>query len=160
VKEYLALVSGVPELLSGTVNRPIGRNATQRHKMAVVDGEPRGRDAVTDWEVVERFGSLAALVRCTLHTGRTHQIRVHMKFLGHPLLGDAIYGWKPVAGMSRTPGRIMLHAEHLALRHPITSRKLDLKAPLPDDFRAMIRSLRDDLSRLRKASSRVRRAKA
>jgi len=141
-KEYLALVSGVPELMSGSVRKPIGRHVRLRHKMAVVDAEDGGRDAWTDWEVVERFGDLAALVRCTIHTGRTHQIRVHLKSLGHVVLGDAIYGWKPDARFPVRPERVLLHAEHLVLRHPIGGKKLDLRAALPADFLKAIKALR------------------
>lgn len=141
-KQYLALVDGVPSLLSGSVRKPIGRNPTQRHKMAVVEG-PGGRDAHTDWERVEAFGgNVASLMRCTIHTGRTHQIRVHMKSLGHVLLGDVVYGWKPSPRIPVQPTRVMLHAEHLVIKHPITGKVLDLRAPLPDDFEALINTLR------------------
>ena len=142
VKEYLALVSGVPRLMSGTIHKAIGRNVRQRHKMAVVEEGHGGRASWTDWELVERYGDLAALVSCTLHTGRTHQIRVHMASLGHPLLGDAAYGWKETTRMRRSPGRVMLHAARLSLAHPVTGRALDFRAPLPADFRAQIRSLK------------------
>ena len=103
-KEYLALVDGVPRLLSGSIRKPIGRNPRQRHKMAVAEEGQPGRDAHTDWEVVENFGNVAALVRCTLHTGRTHQIRVHLKSLGHILVGDVIYGWNPIRSARPAPG--------------------------------------------------------
>jgi 23S rRNA pseudouridine1911/1915/1917 synthase len=141
-KEYLALVSGVPSLLSGSIRKPIGRNLSHRHKMAVVEEGERGRDAHTDWEVVEKFGRLATLMRCTIHTGRTHQIRVHMKSLGHVLLGDVVYGWKPDPRLKKQPERVMLHAEHLVVTHPVTGRRLDLRAPQPKDFKAMLRTLR------------------
>ncbi len=141
-KQYLALVDGVPSLLSGSLRRPIGRNPTQRHKMAVVEG-PGGRDAHTDWERVEVFGgNLAALIRCTIHTGRTHQIRVHMKSLGHILLGDVVYGWKASPRLPTQPTRMMLHAEHLVVTHPITGKTLDLRAPLPKDFESILKALR------------------
>ena len=142
-KEYLALVTGVPSLLSGSIRKPIARNPHQRHKMAVVEAELGGRAAHTDWEVVEKFGRSATLVRCTIHTGRTHQIRVHMKALGHVLLGDDVYGWKPDPRRVLQPDRVMLHAEHLVLTHPITRKQLDLRAPIPDDFRAMMDALRE-----------------
>lgn len=141
-KEYLALVVGESQLLSGSIHKPIGRNANHRHKMAVLETEKGGRDAHTDWEVVEKFGDLATLIRCTIHTGRTHQIRVHMKALGHVLLGDAVYGWKPDDRLPKQPGRVMLHAEHLIVTHPVTGKVLDLRAPIPADFKKMIASLK------------------
>jgi 23S rRNA pseudouridine1911/1915/1917 synthase len=142
VKEYQALVGGVPRLMSGTIRKAIGRNLRQRHKMAVVEDGAGGRASWTDWAIVERYGDLAALVSCTLHTGRTHQIRVHMASLGHPLLGDSAYGWKANARMKRQPERVMLHAGLLSLVHPGTGKTLTLKAPLPDDFKAQIKALR------------------
>jgi 23S rRNA pseudouridine1911/1915/1917 synthase len=141
-KEYTALVVGVPRLMSGTIHKAIGRNVRHRHKMAVVEEGLGGRASWTDWQVVEKFGDLASLVTCVLHTGRTHQIRVHMASLGHPLLGDSAYGWKANSRMKRQPGRVMLHAARLSVDHPKTGKKLELKAPLPSDFRAQVRSLR------------------
>jgi len=141
-KEYLALVAGAPQLLSGSIRKAIGRNKHQRHKMAVVDEEQGGRDAHTDWTVEEKFGDLAALIRCAIHTGRTHQIRVHMKSLGHVLLGDVVYGWKPSPRLPLKPERVMLHAEHLVFQHPITRKTIDLRAPLPKDFKKLIAALR------------------
>ena len=138
-KEYVALVSGVPQLLSGTIDRAIGRHPVHRHRMTVGEG---GKPARTDWERAETFGDLAALVRCRIFTGRTHQIRVHLKSLGHPILGDALYGWKPEPRLKEQPARVMLHAEHLVLMHPATGRELDLRAPLPEDFSRLIRALR------------------
>jgi 23S rRNA pseudouridine1911/1915/1917 synthase len=150
-KEYLALVSGVPQLLSGSIDRAIARHPTHRHRMTVGEG---GKPARTDWERVEAFGTVAALVRCQIFTGRTHQIRVHLKSLGHPILGDALYGWKPDARLAQQPERVMLHAEHLVLTHPKTGKELDLRAPLPADFQAMIAQLR----KIAKASAKAREA--
>jgi len=141
-KEYLALVAGAPALISGSIRKAIGRNKQHRHKMSVVENDDGGKDAHTDWEVVERFGDFATLMKCTIHTGRTHQIRVHMKSLGHVLLGDVVYGWKPDPRMKHAPERVMLHAAHLVFQHPITGKKLDLKAPLPADFEGQIKELR------------------
>ena len=138
-KEYVALVAGVPQLLSGTIDRAIGRHPVHRHRMTIGEG---GKPARTDWERVEVFGDIAALLRCRIFTGRTHQIRVHLKSLGHPILGDALYGWKPDARLKKQPARVMLHAEHLVLAHPSTGKELDLRAPLPADFTALIRALR------------------
>lgn len=141
-KEYLALVTGAPPLLSGSIRKGIGRNKQHRHKMAVLETEDGGRDAHTDWEVVERFGDLATLMRCTIHTGRTHQIRVHLKSLGHVILGDVIYGWKPDSRLAHPPKRVMLHAEHLVFTHPTSGKTLDLRAPLPKDFEDQLKWLR------------------
>jgi 23S rRNA pseudouridine1911/1915/1917 synthase len=138
-KEYVALVAGVPQLLSGTIDRAISRHPTHRHRMTIGEG---GKPAKTAWERSEAFGDIAALVRCQIFTGRTHQIRVHLKSLGHPILGDALYGWKPDARLAKQPARVMLHAEHLVLAHPATGRELDLRAPLPKDFLDMIKGLR------------------
>ncbi len=138
-KEYVALVAGVPQLLSGTIDRAISRHPTHRHRMTVGEG---GKSAKTAWERVEAYGDLAAQIRCQIFTGRTHQIRVHLKSLGHPILGDALYGWKPNPRLSRQPERVMLHAEHLLLAHPISGKELDLRAPLPKDFRDMIKVLK------------------
>lgn len=149
-KEYLALVSGVPSLLSGSIKKAIGRNAHHRHKMAVLEDGQGGRDAHTDWELVERYGEVASLLRCTIHTGRTHQIRVHLKSSGHVLLGDEVYGWKPDARISVQPARVMLHAEHLVVTHPVTGKPLDLRAPLPKDFAAMVKALKKATAKARK----------
>ena len=138
-KEYLALVAGVPPLLSGTIDRAISRHPTHRHRMTIGEG---GKPARTAWERVEVFGEVATQLRCQIFTGRTHQIRVHLKSLGHPILGDALYGWKPDARLSKQPGRVMLHAEHLVLTHPISGKELDLRAPLPKDFADMMKTLR------------------
>jgi 23S rRNA pseudouridine1911/1915/1917 synthase len=138
-KEYLALVAGVPQLLSGTIDRAISRHPTHRHRMTVGEG---GKPSRTAWERVETFGDVATLLRCQIFTGRTHQIRVHLKSLGHPILGDPLYGWKPDARLAQQPERVMLHAEHLVLTHPSSGKELDLRAPLPKDFQAMIKVLR------------------
>ncbi|HEY1108635.1 MAG TPA: RluA family pseudouridine synthase [Opitutaceae bacterium] len=138
-KEYLAIVAGVPQLLSGTIDRAISRHPTHRHRMTVGEG---GKPAKTSWERAEAFDDIAALMRCQIFTGRTHQIRVHLKSLGHPILGDALYGWKPDPRMTVQPERVMLHAEHLVLTHPVSGKELDLRAPLPKDFNTILKSLR------------------
>jgi 23S rRNA pseudouridine1911/1915/1917 synthase len=138
-KEYAALVAGVPQLLSGTIDRAISRHPTHRHRMTIGEG---GKPARTAWERAEAFGDMAALMRCQIFTGRTHQIRVHLKSLGHPILGDSLYGWKTDPRLAVQPARVMLHAEHLVLAHPISGKELDLRAPLPPDFLAMIKALR------------------
>jgi 23S rRNA pseudouridine1911/1915/1917 synthase len=138
-KTYLAIVSGVPGLKSGVIDRAISRHPIHRHRMTVGEG---GRPSRTDWEVVETFANIAALVRCRIHTGRTHQIRVHMKSLGHPLLGDPTYGWKSDPRMPLQPARVMLHAEFISFLHPITARPMAITAPLPADFQELLKSLR------------------
>lgn len=150
-KEYLALVAGVPPLLSGTIDKAISRHPTHRHRMTVSES---GKVARTDWDRVEAFGEIAALMRLRIFTGRTHQIRVHLKSLGFPLLGDPLYGWKEDARLKKQPERVMLHAEHLVLTHPISGKKLDLRAPLPADFKAQIAQLR----KLAKAAAKAKSA--
>jgi 23S rRNA pseudouridine1911/1915/1917 synthase len=137
-KEYVALVSGVPKSAGGVIDLPISRHPVHRHRMTAGQG---GRAARTDWERLEVFGKSAAFVRCRIHTGRTHQIRAHFKSIGHPVLGDATYGWKPSPLLPKPP-RVMLHAERIAFAHPITADGLDLCAPLPDDFKKMLKLLR------------------
>jgi len=137
-KEYLALVSGVPRLSSGVIERAIARHPVHRHRMTVGEG---GRPSRTDWELLEGFGDLAALVRCRIHTGRTHQIRVHMKSIGHPLLGDPTYGWRADARLPAQPGRVMLHAERISFLHPATARPMLVVAPLPEDFSSLLKAL-------------------
>jgi 23S rRNA pseudouridine1911/1915/1917 synthase len=138
-KEYLALVSGVPRLQSGVIERAISRHPVHRERMTVGEG---GRPARTDWTIVKAFGDRAALLRCRIHSGRTHQIRVHLKSIGHPLLGDKVYGWKPDPALPAPP-RVMLHAERIAFLHPITARPLDVRAPLPEDFEQLLAALRN-----------------
>ena len=137
-KEYVALVSGVPKTDSGSIDRSISRHPVHRHRMTTGEG---GRPSRTDWTVEMKFGELAALVRCRIHTGRTHQIRVHLKSLGHPVLGDSTYGWKQNAALPAPP-RIMLHAEHLVFTHPVNGKTMDLQAPLPADFKKLLAALR------------------
>jgi 23S rRNA pseudouridine1911/1915/1917 synthase len=137
-KEYIAIVSGVPKTDSGTVDRSIARHPVHRHRMTTGEG---GRPSRTDWTVEKKFGEHAALVRCRIHTGRTHQIRVHMKSLGHPVLGDEVYGWKQNPALP-VPPRVMLHAEHLVFAHPTSAKVMDLTAPLPKDFKQMLAALK------------------
>jgi 23S rRNA pseudouridine1911/1915/1917 synthase len=137
-KEYVALVSGVPKAGSGTINSAISRHPVHRHRMTVGEG---GRPSRTDWAVEKKFGGQAALLRCRIHTGRTHQIRVHLKSIGHPILGDSTYGWKPNPTLP-VPPRVMLHAEHLVFSHPVSGKVMDLTAPLPKDFKQVLTALR------------------
>lgn len=138
-KEYLALVSGVPSQQSGVIERSIARHPVHRFRMTVGEG---GRPSRTDWERLESFPPCAAYIRCRIHTGRTHQIRVHMKSIGHPLLGDSTYGWKPDPRLPVEIPRVMLHAEFISLLHPITARPLAFHAPVPTDFAQTLAGLR------------------
>ncbi|CAN5322714.1 RluA family pseudouridine synthase [soil metagenome] len=128
-KQYLAVVAGIPDTASGTIETNIARNPQNRQKMAVVN-PPAGKVAVTKFRVAGTLQK-SALVVCDLLTGRTHQIRVHLKHLGHPILGDPIYA----KGITKHPvGRLMLHAWKLAFEHPRTGQRLTLEAPPPDAF--------------------------
>lgn len=138
-KEYLALVAGLPSVQSGVIERSIARHPVHRHRMTVGEG---GRPSRTDWQRVELFPPHAALLRCRIHTGRTHQIRVHLKSIGHPLLGDSTYGWKPGPMLPVTVPRVMLHAAFISFLHPITARPMEISAPLPADFEAVLAGLR------------------
>jgi 23S rRNA pseudouridine1911/1915/1917 synthase len=137
-KEYVTLVHGVPKETSGTIDSAISRHPVHRHRMTVGEG---GRPSKTDWEIIQSYDGKAAYVRCLIHTGRTHQIRVHLKSIGHPVLGDSTYGWKPNPALP-VPPRVMLHAEHLVFSHPVSGKVLDLHAPLPKDFKQMLAALR------------------
>ena len=127
-KIYLAIAAGKFPRRDGIVDAPIGRHRVHRQKMAVVR-EGEGREARTGWRVLAELPA-GTLVECTLYTGRTHQIRVHLKHLGHPLLGDTVYG-KPAAF-----ARQMLHAWKLGFTHPRTGKRIDCVAPVPEDFKA------------------------
>lgn len=133
-RTYECLVTGNMKQDSGTVNAPIGRSSADRKKMAVI---PTGRRAVTHWEVVARYPGVTHL-RCRLETGRTHQIRVHMAYIGHPILGDTVYGAKkPVPGLTGQ----CLHATGLRFVHPRTGEPVELHCPLPPEFTAMLQKL-------------------
>ena len=139
-KQYLALVCGVPRLLSGSITKGISRHSNHRHRMTTTDA---GKPSRTDWKVETAFPAhRVTYVRCDLHTGRTHQIRVHMQSIGHSLLGDHTYGWKPLEYPDLVVPRVMLHATMIKFTHPITEAEIDLVAPLPEDFRTMLTTLR------------------
>jgi 23S rRNA pseudouridine1911/1915/1917 synthase len=132
---YLAVVHGVPSG-GGTIDQPIGRDHRSRTRMAVTR---RGREARTRYQVVERFAA-AALIECQLDTGRTHQIRVHLQHLGHPIVGDPVYRRGAPA---RIPfGRQALHARELSLVHPRSGRSMTWRAPLPADMKRLVAALR------------------
>jgi len=143
-KEYLALVYGVFQQSRGRVVAPIGRHPVHRQKMTVVQ-EGRGRYAVSNWELIEKFESGLNLIRVRIETGRTHQIRVHMASLGHPVAGDGLYGR---ARNTIHFSRQMLHAHTLGFIHPILGTELVVSAPLWPDFQGALDALRtQDLGR-------------
>jgi 23S rRNA pseudouridine1911/1915/1917 synthase len=154
VRGYLALVWDVPEPRRGLINAPIGRDPKSRERMAVLPG---GRRAVTRYELRERFAGanglpIASLVECRLETGRTHQIRVHMTRIGHPLLGDQVYGAGYRSKASQLPPaaqRLMtrfrrqaLHAYLLGFVHPTTGKLLTFESPLPADLSRLVEALK------------------
>ena len=131
-KVYLAVVQGRPREDEGTVFTNIGRHPVNRMKMCVVN-PGSGKPAITDWRVLRYDASTdSTLVMCTLHTGRTHQIRVHMLHLGHPLVGDCIYA-HPQRQKAK-PGRLMLHAWQLAFNHPQSGARIAVTAPIPPEY--------------------------
>jgi 23S rRNA pseudouridine1911/1915/1917 synthase len=137
-RRYLALVQGRLPAATGTVDAPVGRHPRDRKRMAVVDG---GRRAVTHWRVLETFPAVE-LVEATLETGRTHQVRVHLASLRHPLVGDRTYGADPTLAARLGVGRPFLHAWRLAFTHPATGQRVELTEPLPDDLQGVLDRLR------------------
>lgn len=135
VRTYLAVVRGNIKTDSGTIETQIARDKTDRKKMTVV--KEGGRDAITDYEVLERFGKYT-LVRCKLRTGRTHQIRVHMEYLGYPLVGDPKYS--PMKTPFGIKGQA-LHSHTLEFTHPRTGERMKFEAPLPEDMHKIITRL-------------------
>lgn len=134
-REYHAVAVGGFREDTGTVDAPIARHPVDRKRMAV---DPSGRRAVTHWQVLERYSGYTYL-KCNLETGRTHQIRVHLSSIGHPLLGDTVYGnKKPVPGLAGQ----CLHAKALTFVHPRTGEKLTVDCPLPEWFQAILEKLR------------------
>lgn len=136
-RSYFAIVRGNIKTDSGTVATQIARDKNDRKKMTVV--KEGGRDAVTDYEVLERFGRFS-VVRCQLRTGRTHQIRVHMEYLGYPLVGDPKYS--PMKVPFAISGQA-LHSQELEFTHPRTGERLRFEAPLPEDMQKIITRLRN-----------------
>ena len=146
---YLAFVWGAPAKPKGVIDAPLDRHPHARDKRAVREG---GREAVTHWQVLERFlggdgKPVASLIACTLETGRTHQIRVHLAHIDHPILGDATYasGYKTKASLLSPParaaldalGRQALHAYLLSFQHPDSGELLEFRSQLPDDLRRL-----------------------
>ena len=164
-RAYLALTRGAPRPLSGTIDEPIARSSGDRKKMAVVrnpDGT-HGRQAITHYKALETFGlrdkgtglPAAALIKCTLETGRTHQIRVHMSHVGASLIGDPVYGrskgitawgsgkkYDAAKAAARAFERQALHAAVLGFVHPVTGETLHFEAPMPDDMEGLLAALR------------------
>ncbi len=138
-RDYLAVVYGAPKQDSGTIDQPLGRHLIDRQKQAVIPEEKGGRRAVTHWQVRERIGDFT-LMQFELETGRTHQIRVHSTFMGHPVVGDPVYG----SGRSvkvNLQGQA-LHAWRLRLQHPVTQEGIEAIAPVPDSFTKLLEVLR------------------
>jgi 23S rRNA pseudouridine1911/1915/1917 synthase len=138
-REYLGIVYGAPSAESGTIDQPIGRHPIDRKKMAVVPVEKGGRPAVTHWQIRERLGNYT-LMHFQLETGRTHQIRVHSAYVGHPIVGDPVYSSGRSVGVN-LPGQA-LHAWRLTLQHPLSGNLIEVTAPLPKTFTTLLDVLR------------------
>jgi 23S rRNA pseudouridine1911/1915/1917 synthase len=143
-RRYLAIVSGTPKSAHGTIDAPLARSAANRKKIAIVQGS-RGKRAATHWSRLEILKD-AALVECRLETGRTHQVRVHMASIGHPLLGDPVYG-----GSGKKHGKLLkelqfhrqaLHAAELGFTHPVTRHRLSFSSAMPADMQELFNALR------------------
>lgn len=138
-KTYHALVAGVPHVLSGTIKEPIGRDPHVRTRMAI---RHDGRFAHTDWKREKvLYHERIALLKLILHTGRTHQIRVHLSHLGFPILGDTTYGYSKNRFPELEIPRILLHASEISLLHPLSQRPLHLVCPFPEDMGKMLHFL-------------------
>ena len=142
-RRYLAIVNGLPKQAEGVVDAPLARSATNRKKIAIVENG-RGKRAVTHWKRLTLLRE-AALVECRLETGRTHQVRVHMASIGHPLVGDPVYGRS-----GKTHGKLLkelhfhrqaLHATELGFTHPVTKRRLSFSSPMPPDMQELFKAL-------------------
>ena len=142
-RRYLAILNGLPAATGGIIDAPLARSAANRKKIAIVEGQ-RGKRAVTHWKRIKPLKD-AALVECRLETGRTHQVRVHMASIGHPLLGDPVYGRS-----GKTHGKLLkglgfdrqaLHAAELGFIHPVTKNRLSFSSPMPPDMQELMRAL-------------------
>lgn len=142
-RRYLAIVTGVPKASEGTVDAPLARSAANRKKIAIVEGG-RGKRAVTHWRRLEVLKD-AALVECRLETGRTHQVRVHMAAIGHPLIGDPVYGrWGKTHRKLLNELRFhrqALHAAELGFTHPVMKRRLSFASAMPSDMQELMGAL-------------------
>ncbi len=139
-KSYLALIRNTHIEPKGIIEAPIGRHPTHRTKMSVQD---RGRYARSDWTIQIRFDDAACLLNIRIHTGRTHQIRVHLCHLGCPVAGDNTYGWRKPSGWKTDVHRVMLHAARIGFSHPVNGKEMLLEAPLPDDMDKLLRLLQE-----------------
>jgi 23S rRNA pseudouridine1911/1915/1917 synthase len=155
IKEYQALIWGLPQKNRGRIEKPIGRHSVQRKKMAIV--ENKGKPAVTEWQVIERFPQGITWLKLGLRTGRTHQIRVHLSSQGWPVVGDSLYGGgKHIKTKERgLPPKILkaisrqlLHSCHLLFIHPTNRNLLDFSSPLPKDMEDLIKFLRTCADRI------------
>lgn len=138
-RDYLAVVYGAPAAETGTIDFPIGRHPVDRKKMAIVLEAEGGRRAITHWQVKERLGNFTVM-NFELETGRTHQIRVHAAQIGHPVVGDPVYGSGRSIGVN-LPGQA-LHAWRLRLQHPVSEGSIEVTAPLPRSFLTLVEVLR------------------
>jgi 23S rRNA pseudouridine1911/1915/1917 synthase len=137
-RRYLAVVVGIPVSPSGRIETNLARSPANRHRMAPCD-PPAGKRAVTHWHRLEALSGAAA-IECRLETGRTHQVRAHLAHIGHPLLGDALYGGRRVMG--RGIARQALHARTLGFRHPVTQENLEFESPVSPDIQQLLMALR------------------
>ena len=159
-RQYQTMVWGVPGKDHGVVNAPLGRHPVRRKDMSIVEidnpeesGKEKGKYAVTHWRVLRRF-EFSALLACRLETGRTHQIRVHLTSIGHPVIGDPQYGKSPLkqlSGISTELSQTLtnfkrqaLHAEILGFEHPVSGEWLEFKAPFPDDYKILLKAIQHD----------------
>lgn len=145
-REYHAIVRGGFKNDTGVIDEPIGRHPVDRKKMAVIHGSESAKRAVTHYEVLERYGEIS-YVRCLLETGRTHQIRVHMSYIGHPLLGDEVYATSKTNFEKHHPSLFdgqALHAKRLTLTHPKTKERMTFECDLPDNFERTVKLLREE----------------
>jgi len=142
-RRYLAIVTGAPKQSEGVVDAPLARSSTNRKKIAIVENG-RGKRAVTHWKRLNALRE-GALIECRLETGRTHQVRVHMASIGHPLVGDPVYGRS-----GKTHGKLLkelhfhrqaLHATELGFTHPVTKRRLSFSSPMPPDMQELFKAL-------------------
>jgi len=159
-RQYQCLVWGVPEKEHGVVNAALGRHPVRRKDMSIVEndnpeesGREKGKSAVTHWRLLQSL-EFAALLACRLETGRTHQIRVHLTSIGHPVIGDPQYGKSPLkqlSGISTELSQTLtnfkrqaLHAEILGFEHPVSGEWLEFKAPFPDDYKILLKAIQHD----------------